>query len=87
MSLVSIPAFILAFYFFWHAIQSLFYKRTMFIFPFKIDLWLTRKFQSQEAAQEYMNRMSEPKKVFWSGINAFITAIFLLFVSVYYLFN
>jgi hypothetical protein len=87
MICTSILAFILGFYLLWQAIQSLLYKRTIFMFPFKLDLWLTRKFQSEEAAQEYINRMSEPKRLFWLGIRGLVASIFLLFIGVYYLFT
>jgi hypothetical protein len=71
----------------WHSCQILLYKRPSFTFPIKQQIWLTRKFQSEEAAQEHINRMSKPKRLFWLGIRGLVASIFMLFSGVYYLFT
>jgi hypothetical protein len=71
----------------WHAFQILFYKRPSFIFPIKLNIWLARKFQSEEFTQEYIRKLSSPRRLFWMGIENLIAGLFLLFGSFLYLFT
>jgi hypothetical protein len=71
----------------WHSCQILLYKRPSFIFPIKQQIWLTRKFQSEEAAQKYIHKLSEPKRLFWLGMEGLVSSILMLFIGVYYLFT
>jgi hypothetical protein len=71
----------------WHTCQILLYKRPSFTFPIKLNIWLARKFQSEKFVQEYIHKLSEPKRLFWLGMEGLFSSILLLFIGVYYLFT
>jgi hypothetical protein len=87
MTFPAILAIVLGLHGLWHAFQILFYKRPSFIFPIKLNIWLARKFQSAEFTQEYIRKLSSPRRLFWMGIENLIAGLFLLYVGFLNLFT